>query len=74
MLIKKVSPVFASSVTYIIPVFAIFWGVLDGEKVNMGQILFISITLTGVYIINWDNRLERKAAKKRANNPKLATD
>lgn len=65
MLIKKVSPVFASSVTYIIPVFAIFWGIMDGETVNMGQLLFISITLIGVYIINRDNRLERKAALKK---------
>lgn len=74
MLIKKVSPVFASSVTYIIPVFAIFWGMLDGETVNIGQILFISVTLTGVYIINWDNRLERKAAKKRAKLQEVVSD
>lgn len=74
MLIKKVSPVFASSVTYIIPIFAIFWGIIDGEKVNISQFLFISIILTGVYIINQDNRLERKAAAKKAKLQNTAID
>ena len=74
MLIKKVSPVFASSVTYIIPIFAIFWGILDGENVNISQFLFISIILTGVYIINQDNRLERKAAAKKAKLQNTAID
>jgi drug/metabolite transporter (DMT)-like permease len=63
MLIKKVSPVFASSVTYIIPVFAIFWGIIDGEIIKPSELLFIAIILTGVYIINRDNRLERKEAR-----------
>src|SRR5690606_36754308 len=30
-MVKVVSPVFASSVTYLIPIVAIGWGVLDGE-------------------------------------------
>ena len=62
MLIKKVSPVFSSSVTYIIPVFAIFWGLIDGEEVSLYQFIFIGIILTGVYIVNKDNRLEKKKA------------
>lgn len=64
MLIKRVSAVFASSVTYIIPVFAIFWGFLDGEKIGLLQLLFIGIILIGVYIVNRDNRLERKEEQK----------
>ncbi|MEQ8909012.1 MAG: EamA family transporter [Vicingaceae bacterium] len=60
MLIKKVSPVFASSVTYIIPVFAIFWGMVDGEQIKFAELICISIILTGVYLINRDNRLERR--------------
>lgn len=60
MLIKKVSAVFSSSVTYIIPVFAIFWGLVDGEEIQMLQFVCIAIILTGIYIVNKDNRLERK--------------
>ncbi len=60
MLIKKVSAVFASSVTYIIPVFAIFWGFIDGENILVSQVLFIAVILTGIYITNLDNKLEKK--------------
>jgi|SRR5690554_3575634 len=60
MLIKQVSAVFASSVTYIIPVFAIIWGLLDGEMLQARQFVFVATILTGVFIINKDNRLERK--------------
>lgn len=66
LLIKKVSAVFSSSVTYIIPVFAIFWGLQFGEEVNLQQIIFIGIILTGIYIVNKDNRLERKLATEKA--------
>lgn len=62
MLIKKVSAVFSSSVTYIIPIFAIFWGLVDGEQILPQQFLFISIILIGVYIVNRDNQLEKKLA------------
>jgi drug/metabolite transporter (DMT)-like permease len=34
ILIKKVSAVYASSVTYIIPVFALMWGFIDGEVIK----------------------------------------
>lgn len=67
MLIKKVSAVFASSVTYIIPVFAIFWGVVDGENVEAIELICISIILFGVYLINRDNKLERKERTTLAN-------
>lgn len=59
MIIKRVSPVFASSVTYIIPIFAIFWGFVDGEEISLMQLIWIGIILTGVYLVNKDNRLER---------------
>jgi len=71
MLIKRVSAVFASSVTYIIPVFAIFWGFLDGERIGIMQLLFIGIILIGVYIVNKDNRLERKEEKESAEAKKV---
>jgi drug/metabolite transporter (DMT)-like permease len=52
MLIKKTSGVFATSVTYLIPIIAIFWGVLDGESINFIQIISIIIILIGIYFIN----------------------
>ena len=32
LLIKETSSVFASSVTYLIPIVAIVWGIADGKK------------------------------------------
>lgn len=73
MLIKKVSAVYASSVTYIIPVFAIFWGIMDNEQFLMSQLLFICIILFGVFIVNKDNELERKEGKIKKTTKKTAS-
>ncbi|NOX48181.1 MAG: DMT family transporter [Chlorobi bacterium] len=51
-LIHKVTPIMASSVTYIIPIFAIFWGVVDGEKITLFHLLCMGIILLGVFMIN----------------------
>ncbi|WP_298519644.1 DMT family transporter [uncultured Kordia sp.] len=51
-LVQISSPVFASSVTYTMPVVAIFWGVLDGEKLSPYQVLGGVIILLGVYLVN----------------------
>lgn len=45
-------PVFSSSVTYLIPLVAIFWGLLDGEKLSLIQIFSGVIILVGVYLVN----------------------
>ncbi len=50
-LIKLSGPVFASSCTYLIPIVAIFWGVLDGESVNTAQILAIFVILGAIWLI-----------------------
>jgi len=52
MLIKKTSSIFATSVTYLIPIVAIFWGIIDGEVINTIQIISIIVILLGVYFIN----------------------
>ncbi|RZJ66554.1 MAG: DMT family transporter [Flavobacterium sp.] len=49
-LIKVSTPVFASSVTYLIPIVAFFWGVLDGETLSVWQALGAVIVLAGVYL------------------------
>ncbi len=51
-LIKISSPVFASSVTYIIPVIAIIWGIIDGEIFKLGFIVWIAFILLGVFLVN----------------------
>ncbi len=52
ILLKYASAIFASSVTYIIPVFAILWGVFDGEKVSWIQILWMLVVFSGIYLLN----------------------
>ncbi|WP_333693183.1 DMT family transporter [Flavobacterium sp.] len=49
-LIKISSPVFASSVTYLIPVVAFFWGLLDQEGLTWVQLLGAAIIMFGVYL------------------------
>ena len=49
-LIQMSSPVFATSVTYLIPVVAFFWGLLDGEMLTTIQFIGAFIILIGVYL------------------------
>ena len=55
-LIRRVSPIFAASVTYIIPIFAIFWGMIDGEHIGLYHIVFMGIILLGIYLINLNKK------------------
>ncbi|RWW93801.1 DMT family transporter [Flavobacterium cerinum] len=48
-LIQMSSPIFASSVTYLIPVVAFGWGVLDNESLTATQAVGAAIILVGVY-------------------------
>lgn len=51
-LIKMTNALFASSVTYLIPVVAMFWGALDGEQILFIHFVWISVILAGVYLVN----------------------
>lgn len=51
-LIQISSPIFTSSVTYLIPIVAIMWGLLDGEVLLPGHYLGMAGVLTGVYLTN----------------------
>lgn len=55
-LIQYTSALFGASVTYIIPIFAIAWGIFDGEKITIIQFLWIGLILTGVYLVNKRNQ------------------
>ncbi len=46
------NPIFSSSVTYLIPIVAVFWGIVDGEKLSLIQLLAGVIILFGVYLVN----------------------
>jgi drug/metabolite transporter (DMT)-like permease len=51
-LVQIASPVFASSVTYTMPLVAVAWGVLDGERFSLWQVLAGVIILIGVWLSN----------------------
>ncbi len=44
--------VYASSVTYLIPIVALFWGIVDGEQLNIIHFIGMSMILIGVYLAN----------------------
>lgn len=46
------NPIFSSSVTYLIPIVAVFWGIIDGEKLSLIQLFAGAIILFGVYLVN----------------------
>lgn len=56
-LIKLSSPVFAASVTYLIPLVAVLWGFLDGENISVLQLLGGFIILFGVWLVNKKKRI-----------------
>lgn len=51
-LIKINTAVFASSVTYLIPIVAFIWGIIDGEEFGPVYILWIFMILLGVFLVN----------------------
>lgn len=51
-LIQISTPVFSTSVTYIIPIVGILLGVLDGEHLGVFHFLATIIILLGVYVVN----------------------
>jgi drug/metabolite transporter (DMT)-like permease len=52
ILIKKAGGLFASLVTYAVPVVAIGWGLLFGEEITLLQVGCLGIILGGVYLAN----------------------
>jgi len=51
-LIEDAGAVFASTCTYLIPVVAVIWGLLDGETVNLAQMAGVLVVILSVYLIN----------------------
>lgn len=51
-LIKNTNALFASSVTYLIPIVAMGWGIFDNEAVSVLHFAWIGLILLGVYLVN----------------------
>lgn len=57
-LIQISTPVFSVSVTYLIPVVGVCWGLLDGERFLIGQLLAALVILMGVYLVNKPSKVK----------------
>ncbi|CAL2074995.1 DMT family transporter [Tenacibaculum dicentrarchi] len=51
-MVHLTTPIFASSVTYLIPIVAVAWGLADDEKLSLVQLLAGGIILFGVWLVN----------------------
>lgn len=51
-LVQIATPIFASSVTYTIPIIALYLGVLYGEKITILQLIATCVILLGVFLAN----------------------
>ncbi|MEM9327520.1 MAG: DMT family transporter [Bacteroidota bacterium] len=51
-IVRLTNPVFTSSVTYIIPIVAVGWGLIDGETLNLMHLGGMALILAGVYVTN----------------------
>ncbi len=61
-LVKTAGPLFASAVTYVMPVVALAWGMLDGEMLHPLHVLALSAILSGVALISWKGKLYGKSS------------
>lgn len=57
-LVQISNPVFASSVTYLMPIVSVTWGLLDGEVFTLWQLLASVVIISGVYIGNSSKKLK----------------
>jgi drug/metabolite transporter (DMT)-like permease len=51
-LVQLTTAVFASAVTYLIPIIAVMWGVIDGEPFFFYHFIGMALIIAGVYIVN----------------------
>lgn len=51
-LIQMTTAVFASSVTYLIPIMAVVWGIVDGENFFFMHLIGMLLIIVGVYLVN----------------------
>lgn len=61
--IQMTSAVFASTVTYLIPIFAIFWGLFDGEVLVFYHFVGMALIIAGVLLVNLKRREKKVIIK-----------
>jgi len=49
-LLRRTSVVFASTVTYLMPIVSLFWGIVDGEIITAIHFIGLGIILAGIYL------------------------
>ena len=59
-LIKHTTAIFATSVTYVIPLVAIFWGMADGEAIGAKHFVWMVIILAGVFLVNRESEARKQ--------------
>ncbi len=64
-LIKTSGVLFAASITYLLPVVAIIWGIADGEAFEPVYLFWIALILLGVFLVNHSNSKKAKQTKNR---------
>lgn len=52
-LIKTTSAIAASSVTFLMPIVVLFWGIVSGENITYVHFLALALILLGVYVLNY---------------------
>lgn len=57
-LIQNTTPVFASTVTYLLPLVAVIWGLLDGESFSLWYVIGGMLILWGIYLIREKKSIE----------------
>lgn len=62
-LIQNTTPIFASTVTYLLPLIAVIWGLLDGEKFSLWYVLGGLLILWGIYLIREKKKDLRPVAR-----------
>ncbi len=51
-MVQLSTPLFSSSVTYIIPIVAVIWGLIDGEELIFLHFVSMALIIVGVFIAN----------------------
>ena len=51
-LLQIANPLFTSSITFVIPLVAIIWGIFDGEKIGFQESIAIGLMLLGIWLIS----------------------
>ena len=59
-LIKRTDALYASSVTFLMPIVAMFWGFMDNEQLGLTHVMGFILVLVGVFMTN---RFKSKALK-----------